>query len=316
MTAVLSLSWRVAPILALALLPAFPARAVADGKTPSNAVPPQKAYLKAYVNRENVATGERLIYEVRLYSPDKDVVGVTRMKQPRFEKLPHAQTAPDSQMDPITDIYGREWYSTVIDRFFLEVREDGKHAVKGGSYEIATRVPNGPNDNFWGLLPVAEVETEILKAPNVRVKSSKVPSKGRPADFSGAVGNFSVRVSAPQGYVKTGSEFPVIVAVSGEGNLDHAALPDIRKALPEGLQLVSVGDQRSHYVKDGALGSEMEIECRVCAPESGDFIIAPIEYSYYNSLIRKYVVTVSDEVAIHAVSTVPGEGTDGATVDI
>lgn len=291
----------------------------AVGADPSHPVPtnaPQTAYLRAYVNRDNVTTGERLIYEVRLYSPEPNVVGVDRISKPKFERLPHAQTAPDSQMEKVTDPYGREWYSAVIDRFFIEVREDGKHAVKGGTYDVTSQLSAGLGDSFWDVMPTGEIETISLKAQDVKVKSNHIPTKGRPEDFSGAVGDFSIRITTPHGFVKAGDLFPVYISISGEGNLDHAELPDIRSIFPPGLQLISINDERSHYVKDGALGSEMEIECVACAHQAGDYTLAPLKYAYFNSLIHKYVTATSDPITIQAVSALKNDETQSETVDV
>ncbi len=58
------------------------------------------------------------------------------------------------------------------------------------------------------------------------------------------------------------------VNISGIGDLTDTPLPDIRSAFPPEIQFKSMTEDRSHYVKAGKLGSEIELEC-VIHPKKG-----------------------------------------------
>lgn len=53
-----------------------------------------------------------------------------------------------------------------------------------------------------------------------------LPTEGRPANFTGAVGEFSMTVSAGPTNVATGDPITVRVAISGQGGLDSLTLPE------------------------------------------------------------------------------------------
>jgi hypothetical protein len=57
-----------------------------------------------------------------------------------------------------------------------------------------------------------------------------LPEKGRPDDFSGAVGSFSIAASAEPRSLAVGDSLKLEVVLSGEGDLMHAALPRIERA--------------------------------------------------------------------------------------
>ena len=158
------------------------------------------------------------------------------------------------------------------------------------------------NDPFWGPGYVNRVEVEELSAPDVMVKASPLPEKGRPDNFSGAVGNFNVTVSVPSGEIIAGEEAYLVVTLSGDGDLSGLAPPDVRQAFAKPLQFKSMTENRNEYISKGELGSELEMECVFVAEKEGTFTIGPISFSYFNPRTRRYEQAESTPVTIEVES--------------
>lgn len=259
-------------------------------------------FLEARTDMSKAVAGERLMYEVILYTPDPSVAGVELAVSPQFSGLPHTPSSPDSNLDTIT-IDGKRYFSAVIDRYFVGVNNKGKYVIKGGAYRVGINRRMEVNDPFWGPTVVSRVEAIDLKSPDVTVKVGELPEKDRPSDFSGAVGEFSISAYLPEGDIRAGEDAELIVTVSGFGDLANATLPEIRKALPEGLVFKSMTENREFYVKDGSLGSEIEIECVFTPREEGEYCLDGLKFTFFNSKKEKYETSVAPPLIIKTVES-------------
>lgn len=252
------------------------------GKTVHN-----QPFLETRLDRNRSTEGERLIYEVVLFSPEEDVAGAEILANPDFGELAVTRSASDSHIDKI-ERDGKTYYTVVIDRFFIGAGKSGKYEIRGGDYRVGFNRQVRVNDPFWGPMITNRIAVEELTAPDISMQVSPLPEKGKPADYSGAIGDFEVEASLHHGAV-AGEESCLLVTVAGTGDLSDAALPDIRSALGEGLQFKSMTDNVSYFIHHGKLGSELEIECVFVADKPGKYVVNPIEFSYFDSEKGKYV---------------------------
>lgn len=274
--------------------------AVPKGKTP---VP----FLEVSIGRDKVTEGERLMYEVTLLTPVMDIAGIEIATPPDFKSLTFKQTSGDSGIGEV-ERGGVKYYTAIIDRYFVGFNNKGKYRIKGGEYRLGINHRIKVNDTFWGPTYRNELEVMNLSAPDVSVTVETLPEAGRPADYSGAVGSFSVTARAVQKEMRAGRDGVLIVSVAGNGDLNDAAIPDIRKAFPADLVLKSMTETRDYFVQDGKLGSEIEIECVFSPRKTGTFTIGGIEFKYYNSETHRYETAVSPDVEIE-VSNPPDKNT-------
>jgi len=287
-------------ILSVFLASVFPVCSHGKGKDASS------PFLESRIEREKVVEGERLIYEVVLFTPDADLAGVETVVPPVFSPLPHKHSSPDSGLGKTTR-NGKDYYTAVIDRYFVGFNEKGRFPVKGGMYRLGINHTVQVNDHFWGPSLRNRVEVIELRAPDVEVKVSALPEKGKPRFFSGAVGDFQINAVLPSGKIRAGEDAYMIVSVSGDGDLAESALPEIRKIFPDGLQFKSMTDSRSHYVKNGRLGSELEIEVVFLPKKSGSFTVDGLEFQFYNSRLGRYEKSVAPPLVIEVEESIPGK---------
>lgn len=256
-----------------------------------------KPFVETRIEREKAVEGERLIYEVVLKTPVSSIAGVELALAPGFGELPFKQSAPDSSFEK-EEIDGTTYYVTVIDRYFVGFNHNGKFKLRGGVYRLGINHPVQINDPFWGPSIGNRVEVAELKAPDLMVKVSSLPEKGKTEKFSGAIGDFEVAAMLPEGEIRAGEDAYLVITVSGPGDLGNAALPDIRKAFPAGLQFKSLTENRTYYVKDGSLCSEIEIECIFSPKEKGHYVLKGIDFEFYNSKTGRYETATSSKLEI------------------
>ena len=300
---------RVVDILIVVMLAlAIPAH----GKKKHDAHEP---FLTTRISHDRAVVGEVPIYEVVLCSPDPDIAGFEVSANPVFGKLGASRSAADSHLEE-AEVDGERCFTIVIDRFFVGASHPGKYKLEGGRYLIGYNCRMPLKDPFWGTMMGNRVETVSLDAPDLNIVISPLPEKNKPSDFSGAVGKFDVEVVVPSGEISMGSEGIALVTISGMGDLSEAMLPDVRKMFPESLQFKSMTESRTHFVKDGKIGSEIEMECVFLPSESGDFEIGECRFSFFNPETRKYEQAVSTPVALTVVSSAPAHDSPPQYMDI
>lgn len=261
---------------------------------------PSKPFLETSITRSNVVEGEMLIYEVTLFTPDPDIAGIELAGNPIFDNLPVSRSAADNRLEE-TEVDGVRYYTAVIDRFFIDAENVGKHKLKGGAYRVGYTRRLVIEDPFWGPYITEKVEATNLEAPDVTVNVSELPLKGKPKDFSGAIGSFTIEVTVASDALHAGDEAYALIIISGEGDLSQAALPDVRSIFSDGLNFRSMTESRNHFVKEGRLGSEIEIECVFSPQREGEYKIGECSFSFYNPTLRKYERAVSVPIPVSIV---------------
>ncbi len=84
-----------------------------------------------------------------------------------------------------------------------------------------------PFDDFFGRY---EAEPLDLRADALDVSVLPLPEQGRPPDFSGAIGNFSVQMDVSPRTIKTGDPVTLKTTVTGKGNFSTVTGPVLKNA--------------------------------------------------------------------------------------
>ncbi|MDE5975694.1 MAG: hypothetical protein K2G69_04005, partial [Muribaculaceae bacterium] len=262
-------------LMILILLPAMQMSGAKVKDTPD-------AFLKSSLQKEKVMEGEKVIYEVTLYSDDPDIAGAELIRMPEFSDIQAIRMAADNRLTE-TEIKGKRYYSVVIDRYILDAENQGRFKLQGGLYRLGFNRRVRVNDPFWGPSVMNRVEVAELKAPETVLKVGTLPSNGKPEDFSGAIGSFSIGLELPKGEIRAGQDILAVVTIEGEGDLTNTPAPDVRRAFREGLHFRNMTDEKQHFINEGKLGSEMVLLCRFTADAAGSYTILPVQFSYYDS---------------------------------
>ena len=137
--------------------------------------------------------------------------------------------------------------------------------------------------------------SRTISSEPITVQVKPFPKKGKPADFSGTVGDFSISASADKKSASVGDVITVKVVVAGKGNLDLITslnAPNF-SAFKTYDPKVSETISNSGFVVGGAKTWEYVISPRY----QGDITLDSFSLSYFNSKDESY----------HTLSTEPTE---------
>jgi len=141
---------------------------------------------------------------------------------------------------------------------------------------------------------------KTISAGQRTIDVKPLPSDGRPADFNGAVGNFSFDVSANRTALDANEALELTIKVNGKGNLKLFDLPSVK--LPSALEQFE--PERSENVSTQADGMRGSIsETYTIVPQyKGDYPIRPINFSFFDPKSETYKTLNSEEIILNVVN--------------
>ena len=189
-------------------------------------------------DRKHVYPGEIAPVRIQAYFPAEAQVSLSSMPRPEGSAFTlHNLSEKPSQTTELID--GK--------RFLVVTWFGGLSATKAGEYPASFKLtgtvavrdnsarrqrPSGFDDPFFGgsllnsfFAPMIQKDVELITDEPPQLEVRELPKEGRPADFSGAIGEFEFQsVSIPDS-LKTGEPCQIQALVAGAGNFSLLAAP-------------------------------------------------------------------------------------------
>jgi len=112
------------------------------------------------------------------------------------------------------------------------------------------------------------------------------PAEGKPADFSGAVGQFSMEAGLDKDSVETNEAITFTVKIKGKGNIRTA--PNPTAVFPPDFEKYDPEVETSTDKRNGEVYGIKVCKYLLVPRFPGQQVIEPIKFSYYNPAKRKY----------------------------
>jgi hypothetical protein len=128
------------------------------------------------------------------------------------------------------------------------------------------------------------------------LKVEALPTTGKPKNFSGAIGKFSIHASVKSAEMQQGQSNVLTVELNGGGNFNSVKAPGI--AWLEEFKLESVGErQEVDYTVFPATGRKI-FEFSFLAKASGNLLMPAVIFSFFNPSEKQYEQISSNPVEI------------------
>jgi hypothetical protein len=273
-------------VLALALF-AFSAEAEDTGiSTQAQTTTPPEAqsiFVTSSLDKNTVYVNEQLTYYFKLYSRLK-LAG-----QPEYHpsEFPSFWTENLAQKNYTTSIggvpYGANELGTIL------------FPAKAGNFTIAPArlrckiVVINPNDpfsdeffqNFTGGGKIVDLETKPLS-----ITVLPLPEDGKPKDFNGIVGEYSISAALDRESLKTNEPVTLSVTISGKGNIKTVQEPRLSD-LPDFRKYETVTSLNLDKAT-GALKGSKTFKTVLVPLTQGQKTIPPITFSFFDPAAKKY----------------------------
>jgi hypothetical protein len=152
-----------------------------------------------------------------------------------------------------------------------------------------------PFSFFRGGDPFGRTEG-TAKADPISIEVLPLPSEGRPSDFSGAVGSFSLSVTPSAEVVKVGESVTLSVRVQGQGNIK--SIGDIPLPKFDGFRVFAPKARDSVRVEAGRIGGAKIFELVLVPERVGTLPLGGFGLVYFDPAKGSYVRTEAEPVEI------------------
>ena len=157
--------------------------------------------------------------------------------------------------------------------------------------DIIVSVPTGRGD-FFGNAITRNIKKEFSSAKKI-ITAKEFPLEGKPADFNGAVGDFTFEVSLSKNLLKANETSQIKVEVAGKGNLKLFELPIIKT--PAELEIYQPERKERVKVNTSGIKGSLSDLYTVVPQFKGKYKIPNVSFSYFNPSERKYhTITTKD----------------------
>jgi hypothetical protein len=210
----------------------------------------------------------------------------------------------------IEKLNGRLYYTNLIRKVQLFPLQEGTYTLDPAEIESVIHFVKTDeatskrdalsrlfNQNGTPSFPTAIDHRTILRTEPQKITVKPLPEANQPADFSGAVGKFTLTIKVPPAPVHKGDLVKIQVTVNGSGNLSLLTPPVIK--WPNGVDTAepAVKENINKYVFP-LTGSKI-FEYSFAAPDTGNYIIPAVHLPYYDPAEKKYKTASSDSITLH-----------------
>lgn len=268
--------------------------------------------LRLVLSRRSVYKGEPIRAALKLYSR-VNVAGSEGAKMPAFNGFWSQQL--DVEQGPFRETVGGKVYEAYnIAEYLLYPQQSGRLTIEPAELTVFVQVvvqSSRHYDPFFGGGHEIYNVRRALRTPEVTVDVREFPA-GAPASFTGAVGKYTMEASLSSKSVSANSAANINVRIAGTGNLNFMQPPALN--LPSSFELYDT--KTTEQIRNSGSGSMgyRSFEYPFIPRAEGDYVIAPIEFTYFNPETAKYVTLRSEEFAISVTPDAKGGGAPSAVV--
>jgi hypothetical protein len=256
----------------------------------------QNLHLIAEVSNTDPYMNEPVSVVYKLYF--SSTVGVSNFRpldNPKYNNF-WSQEIPFSKYSIESGMYqGQPYRYVVLKRVVLYPQKSGELDIEPLALEVSLEVPTDKRNFFGERIYVNTNKTVSAGKRSIRVKP--LPVEGKPADFSGAVGDFRFSVETSKNALNASESLQAKVTVSGKGNLKLFQLPEL--SLPSSLEVYD--PEFTEAVRTTLSGMQGSVtEAYTIVPTyQGKYPIPEVSFSYFNPETEQYERLTSDPITIN-----------------
>ncbi len=256
----------------------------------------ESLHLVAEVSKTDPYLNEAVSVVYKMYiSPSISISNYQPLDNPKYNNF-WSQDIPVSRPEVKNGTYnGKPYRYVILKRVVLYPQKSGKLEIEPLSLEVTVDVPTNQRDFFGGRIYSPAVKT--VSAGNRTIDVKELPEKGKPVNFSGAVGKFDFSVTTSKTHLNASESLQAKVQVSGKGNLKLFQLP--KPILPSSLEVYE--PEFEENVRTTLSGSQGTVSNNYTIVPSfrGKYPVPSISFTYFDPTTENYKTLTSDEIVIN-----------------
>ncbi|WP_104735218.1 BatD family protein [Hanstruepera ponticola] len=255
----------------------------------------ENIHLVAEVSKTNPYLNEAITVVYKLYvSPNTGVSNWREIDNPKYSDF-WSQNIDIKGLKVLNGTYkGEDYRYVVLRKTVLYPQKTGELEIEPLSLDITVDVPTNRRDIFGTRLMNQVHKTVSAGKRTINVKP--LPERGKPSDFTGAVGDFNFKVTTSKYELNASESLQAKVEVSGTGNLKLFELPKLN--LPSSLEVYEPEHAENVRTNLDGMSGSISDSYTVVPQYRGKYPIPSISFSYFDLRSQSYKTINSNEMVI------------------
>lgn len=266
-----------------------------DGSNPE-IIAADNIHLIVNVSNRNPYLNEGISVEYKLYfSKDVSVRQWYAKDIPQYTDF-WSQDINIPQYSVKEDLYKGDPYQYVtVKKTVLYPQKTGELKIDPLTFTVPVNVPSDRRDIFGRRL--YETVERTVASPSTIINVKALPTEGKPANFTGAVGSFDFKVTNSKDQLDANESLQVKLQVNGNGNLKLFQLPKLN--LPASLEVYEPEHQENVNTNMNGMYGNISDSYTVVPQSKGKYPINPVSFSYFDPRSETYKTITSRELLIN-----------------
>ena len=275
----------------------------------SGKITDKELFMTATASKTNVYEQEAILLTYKVYTQ----VNLTALNGdiPDLKGF-HTQEVelPNQKTFTLEHYNGRNYNTTIWRQLVLFPQQTGKIEIPSVTFEgtVSQMVASAdPFDAFFNGGNYVNINKNIV-TPKLTINVKELPA-GKPANFSGGVGEFTLSSSISTQELKTNDAVTIKLVISGTGNMKLINTPEV--GFPQDFEIYDPKvDNKFNLTRNGLSGNKV-IEYLAIPRHAGTYTIPPIEFSYFDLKSQSYKTLKTDAYTLNVAK---GEGNSDQVV--
>lgn len=262
----------------------------------SELIASENLHLVAEISNANPYLNEAITVVYKLYvSPRISVSNWRELDSPKYSDF-WSQNIDIRQLRIENGKYeGEDYRYVILRKTILYPQKTGTLDIEPLTLSINVDVPSERRDIFGSR--IFRTISKTVAAGNRSIEVKPLPTSGKPANFSGAVGKFEFEVTTDKVELNASESLSAKVEVKGNGNLKLFELPKL--TAPSSLEMYE--PERKENVSTNLKGMQGSISenYTMVATQKGKYPIPALSFSYFDPATESYKSINSEEILIN-----------------
>jgi hypothetical protein len=234
--------------------------------------------VQAEVSQTRPYLGEVLLY--RLRTLHRDGARLVQASAPDYDGLLEEPSVTGTQQEVTAEIDGMHFEGT---EYIVPLRAVARGSQRIGPAPLRVQLPRavGRDRTSRGASQVVHWSSK-----EIPLQVRPVPAEGKPADYSGLVGEFQIELTASTTSLALGETLTLDVQVAGTGTLSGFSLPP--PPADASFRVYDEPAENQAQLFDGQYQALARIRRAVVPEREGELVIPPIEISVFNPRTERF----------------------------
>lgn len=266
-------------------------------------------FIEAFIDKKKVYQGEQVLLTHKIFT----LVPVSNLTVDKLSSYPGFWSINlldnNQQLKQYNqEINGKDYIVADLKREAVFAQKTGKIEIPAMELSCVAKIPtnkkktasNDPffdsffNDPFFNNA-YHSIEKK-LHTKNITLEVLPLPLEGKPENFSGAVGEFTISSNIDQTTIKTNEAITVKYTVNGNGNID--LIPDLQVQFPADFEVYDPKVSTNIRKKNSGISGYKIFEYTLIPRSAGTYDIPSASFNFFNPKTKRYEQKTTDAYQI------------------